>query len=168
MEYSSTSNNNYPASNEIYTFNSSQQNQHHEIAISDEGSIFLTTNVGIVNIDSGVTNYIDYPTGVSTTSGHSKYKQIAVDSNGDLHLISYHSDASRIFTWIYDVSSESWNSGLNSFPGSMVDVAPGRSSFAVDSSNQPHVAFMKGSGASDLASYVSYNYYDNTAQNWVT
>ena len=167
MEYSSTSNNNYPASNEIYTFNSSQQNQHHEIAISDEGSIFLTTNAGIVNIDAGVTSYIDYPTGVSTSSSHSKNKQIAVDSNGDLHLISYHSQAARLYTWIYDVSSQSWNSGLNSFPGSLGDIGPGRSSFTVDSSNQPHVAFMKGSSVSDLSSYVEYNYYDNTAQNWV-
>ncbi|GIR66864.1 MAG: hypothetical protein CM15mP71_0900 [Candidatus Poseidoniales archaeon] len=144
VEYSSTSNYNYPASNEIYTFNSSQQNQHHEIAISDEGSIFLTTNVNIVNIDAGVTSYIDYPTGVSTSSSHSENKQIAVDSNGDLHLISYHSQAARIYTWIYDVSNESWNSGLNSFPGSLGDVGPGRSSLTVDSSNQPHVAFMKG------------------------
>ena len=167
MEYSSTSNNDYPASNEIYTFNSSQQNQHHEIAISDEGSIFLTTNAGIVNIDAGVTSYIDYPTGVSTSSSHSKNKQIAVDSNGDLHLISYHSQAARLYTWIYDVSSQSWNSGLDSFPGSLGDIGPGRSSFTVDSSNQPHVAFMKGSSASDVSSYVTYSYYDNTAQNWV-
>ncbi len=120
-----------------------------------------------MNIDSGVTSYIDYPTGVSTSSSHSKNKQIAVDSNGDLHLISYHSQASRIYTWVYDVSSESWNSGLDSFPGSQSDVGPGRSSFTVDSSNQPHVAFMKGSSPSDVSSYVTYNYYDNTAQNWV-
>ena len=168
MEYSSTSNYDYPASNEIYTFNSSQQNQHHEIAISDEGSIFLTTNAGIVNIDAGVTSYIDYPTGVSTSSSDSENKQIAVDSNGDLHLISYHSQAARIYTWIYDVSSESWNSGLDSFPGSLSDVGPGRSSFTVDSSNQPHVAFMKGTSASDASSYVTYSYYDNNAQNWVS
>ena len=168
MEYSSTSNNNHPASNDIYTFNSSQQNQHHEIAISDEGSIFLTTNENIVNIDAGVTSYIDYPTGVSTSSSHSENKQIAVDSNGDLHLISYHSQAARIYTWIYDVSSESWNSGLNSFPGSLGDVGPGRSSFTVDSSNQPHVAFMKGAYASDVSSYVTYSYYDNSGQNWVS
>ena len=85
-----------------------------------------------------------------------------------MHLISYHSQAARIYTWIYDVSSESWNSGLNSFPGSLGDVGPGRSSFTVDSSNQPHVAFMKGASASDVSSYVTYNYYDNTAQNWVS
>ena len=121
-----------------------------------------------MNIDSGVTSYIDYPTGVSTVQSQSKHKQIAVDSNGDLHLISYHSQAARIYTWIYDVSSESWNSGLNSFPGSMGDIGPGRSSFTVDSSNQPHVAFMKGTSYSNADAYVTYNFYDNTAQNWVT
>ena len=168
VEYSGTSDYDAPDYDVFYTFNSSQQNQHHEIAISDEGSIFLTTNAGIVNIDSGVTSYIDYPTGVSTVHSQSKHKQIAVDSNGDLHLISYHSQASRIYTWIYDVSSGSWNSGLNSFPGSMGDIGPGRSSFTVDSSNQPHVAFMKGTSYSNADAYVTYNFYDITAQNWVT
>ena len=168
VEYSGTSDYDAPDYDVFYTFNASQQNQHHEIAISDEGSIFLTTNAGIVNIDSGVTSYIDYPTGVSTVQSQSKHKQIAVDSNGDLHLISYHSQAARIYTWIYDVSSESWNSGLNSFPGSMGDIGPGRSSFTVDSSNQPHVAFMKGTSYSNADAYVTYNFYDSTAQNWVT
>ena len=157
-----------PTGNEIYTFNTSQQNQHHEIAISDEGSIFLTTNLGVVNIDSGVTKYIDYPNGVDVGVNTAKYKQIAVDSNGDLHLLSYHSQAARLYTWIYDETNESWNSGLDSFPGTFSDVGPGRSSFKVDSSNQPHVAFMKGANYYDSSSYVTYNYYDNTAQNWVT
>ncbi|MBT5184526.1 MAG: hypothetical protein HOM47_05080, partial [Euryarchaeota archaeon] len=172
LEYNAGISSSNPSSSTIYTFNQTnpinrQDNQHHEIAISDEGSIFLTTNTSIVNIDGGVTNYIDYPSGVSLQASDSKNKQIAVDSNGDLHLISYHTQASRIYTWIYDVSSESWNSGLNSFPGSLGDVGPGRSSFTVDSSNQPHVAFMKGASTTDSTSYVSYDYYDNAGQNWV-
>ena len=57
---------------------------------------------------------------------------------------------------------------MNSFPGSMGDIGPGRSSFTVDSSNQPHVAFMKGTSYSNADAYVTYNFYDSTAQNWVT
>ena len=172
LEYNAGSTSASPSSSTIYQFNQYPQtpiqiNQHHEIAISDEGSIFLTANSSIVNIDGGVTNYIDYPSGVDLSVSSSKNKQIAVDSNGDLHLISYHTQATRIYTWIYDVSSESWNSGLNSFPGSLGDVGPGRSSFTVDSSNQPHVAFMKGASATDATSHVSYDYYDNAGQNWV-
>ena len=160
--------NSNPSYDTIYDFNATNthNNQHHEIAISDDGSIFMTVHEYIVNIENGVVSYIDYPSGVSTVASHAKYKQIAVDSNGDLHLISYVPQVSRIYTWIYDVSSESWNAGLNSFPGSYDSIGPGRSSFAVDSSNQPHVALMIGSSNSDDLSYLSYSYYDNTAQAW--
>ena len=69
LEYNPGSSSASPSSSIIYTFNQTnnqnrQDNQHHEIAISDEGSIFLTANSSIVNIDGGVTNYIDYPSGV--------------------------------------------------------------------------------------------------------
>ena len=118
----------------------------------------MTTHDMIVSISSSGETEIAYPSGVSNSTSDASYKQIAVDSNGDVHLLAYHEVASRIYTWIYDTSSESWNSGIDSGSGSVGDVGPGRSSFAVDSSNQPHLAMMKGSSLTDSNSYVCLLY----------
>ena len=65
----------------------------------------MTTHDEIVSISpSGITSEIAYPTGVSTSTSHAKHKQIAVDSNLDIHLLAYHDSATRLYTWIYDTS----------------------------------------------------------------
>ena len=163
--YSSTT----PSSNLVYTFDSNHDDYYHDISIAPDGTVYMTSHDEIVSIStSNAVTGITYPSGVSNSTAKASYKQISVDSNGDLHLLAYHDSASRIYTWIYDTSSSSWSSGLDSGSGSITDVGPGRSSFTVDSNAQPHVAFMKGSSVSDTNSFVTYSYYDNAGSNWVT
>ena len=153
----------------IYTFDSDHDDQHHDLSVASDGTVYMTTHDELVSISpGGIASEIAYPTGVSTSTSYAKHKQIAVDSNLDIHLLAYHDNATRIYTWIYDTSSGTWNSGLDSASGSLLDVGPGRTSFTVDSSNQPHIAFMKGSSATDLNSFVTYQYYDNSGSNWIT
>jgi len=182
-EYNAATNPTY-GNSQVYTFNSSEQSNQHNMAVSEDGDVYLTTSDSIVQIEKGhlygsyssVTNnnelvsYIQYPDGVlnSTTGyGLGAYKQIEVDSNGNIHLLALHNVANRIYTWIYDIATDSWNSGLDSFPGAHGSIQPGRSSFSLDSSNQPHVVLMKGTSSSSADSSISYSFYDNTAQNWV-
>ena len=170
LEYSSsTSSSTTPSSNLVYTFDSNHDDYYHDISIAPDGTVYMTSHDEIVSIStSNAVTGITYPSGVSNSTTNADYKQISVDSNGDLHLLAYHDSASRIYTWIYDTSSSSWSSGLDSGSGSITDVGPGRSSFTVDSNAQPHVAFMKGSSVSDTNSFVTYSYYDNAGSNWVT
>ena len=153
----------------IYTFDSDHDDQHHDLSVASDGTVYMTTHDEIVSISpGGIASEIAYPTGVSTSTSYAKHKQIAVDSNLDIHLLAYHDNATRIYTWIYDTSSGTWNSGLDAASGSLIDVGPGRTSFTVDSSNQPHIAFMKGSSVTDVNSFVTYQYYDNSGSNWIT
>jgi alpha-tubulin suppressor-like RCC1 family protein/predicted flap endonuclease-1-like 5' DNA nuclease len=168
LNYNSNVNHVSNSPSEIYTFDITHVDQHHDLSISSDGTVYMTTHDMIVRISSSGETEIAYPSGVSNSTSDASYKQIAVDSNGDVHLLAYHEVASRIYTWIYDTSSESWNSGIDSGSGSVSDVGPGRSSFAVDSSNQPHLALMKGSSATDSNSYLTYQFYDNSGSNWVS
>ena len=170
LKYTSNLNHVSNSPSEIYSFDSAHDNQHHDLSIAPDGTVYMTTHDMIVSISSSGETEIAYPSGVSNSTSDASYKQIAVDSNGDVHLLAYHEVASRIYTWIYDTSSESWNSGIDSGSGSVGDVGPGRSSFAVDSSNQPHLAMMKGSSLTDSNSYVTYQFYDNSGSppNWVS
>ncbi|MBA88500.1 MAG: hypothetical protein CMB16_04460 [Euryarchaeota archaeon] len=152
----------------VYTFDTNHEGQHHDLSVATDGTVYMTTHDEIVRISpGGITSEIAYPTGVSTSTLNAEYKQIAVDSNLDIHLLAYHESATRIYTWIYDTSSGTWNSGIDAGSGTVSDVGPGRSSFTVDSSNQPHMALMKGSGPNDANSFVTYQYYDNSGSNWI-
>ena len=152
----------------VYTFDTNHDDQHHDLSVASDGTVYMTTHDEIVRISpGGITSEIAYPSGVSTSTSNAEYKQIAVDSNLDIHLLAYHESATRIYTWIYDTSSGTWNSGIDAGSGTVSDVGPGRSSFTVDSSNQPHMALMKGSGPTDANSFVTYQYYDNSGSNWI-
>ena len=170
LEYGSGTNSyTNPSSNLVHTFDNNHDDYYHDISIAPDGTVYMTAHDEIVSIStSNAVTGISYPSGVSNTTTNADYKQIIVDSNGDLHLLAYHDLASRIYTWVYDTSSNSWNSGLDAGSGSITDVGPGRSSFTVDSNAQPHIAFMKGSSATDTNSFVTYSYYDSTGSNWVT
>ncbi|RJU88834.1 MAG: hypothetical protein DWC02_01195, partial [Candidatus Poseidoniales archaeon] len=170
IEFSSTIQNYiYSQRDIIYSFDLSHDDQHHDLSIAPDGTVYMTTHDKIVSVSQGgqVTD-IAYPSGVNNTTSYAANKQIAVDSNGDVHLLAFHDVANRIYTWVYDTNSNSWNSGLDSGSGSITDVQPGRSSFTVDSNSQPHVAFMKGSHSTDSNSFVTYAYYDNSGSNWIT
>ena len=147
LEYGSgTSSSTSPGSTLVYTFDSNHDDYYHDISIAPDGTVYMTAHDEIVSIStSDAVTGISYPSGVSNSTTNADYKQISVDSNGDVHLLAYHDLANRIYTWIYDTSSSSWSSGIDSGSGSITDVGPGRSSFAVDSNAQPHIAFMKGS-----------------------
>ncbi|MGY8746037.1 MAG: putative Ig domain-containing protein, partial [Candidatus Poseidoniales archaeon] len=154
-----------------YTFNSTDQSGHHDMAVSEDAIVYLTSSDSIVSVAlDNEASHIEYPDGVSNTSGsysQAMYKQIAVDSNGDIHLLAHHKDANRIYTWIYDLGTNSWNAGIDSFPGDGASIGPGRSSLKVDSNNQPHVALMKGASTTSQDSSVMYSFYDMNAGNWV-
>ena len=169
LEYGSgTSLGTIPGSNLVYTFDSNRDDYYHDISIAPDGTVYMTSHDEIVSIStSNAVTGISYPSGVSNSTTNADYKQISVDSNGDIHLLAYHDLANRIYTWIYDTSSSSWSSGIDSGSGSITDVGPGRSSFTVDSNAQPHVAFMKGSSVTDTNSFVTYSYYDNSGSNWI-
>ena len=166
---SGTSSSTSPGSTLVYTFDNNHDDYYHDISIAPDGTVYMTAHDEIVSIStSNAATGISYPSGVSNSTTNADYKQISVDSNGDVHLLAYHDLANRIYTWIYDTSSSSWSSGIDSGSGSITDVGPGRSSFTVDSNAQPHIAFMKGSGTSDANSFVTYSYYDNSGSNWIT
>ena len=169
LEFGSSASSFYSNPALIYTFDTNHDDQYHDLEVASDGTVYMTTHDGIVSISpGGITSEIAYPSGVSISTTHAKNKQIAVDSNRDIHLLAYHENATRIYTWIYDTTSKTWDSGLNAGSGSVLDVGPGRTSFAVDSSNQPHIAFMKGSNYNDASSFVTYQYYDNSGSNWIT
>ena len=171
LEYGSGTNFAYtnPSSNLVHTFDNNHDDYYHDISIAPDGTVYMTAHDEIVSIStSNAVTGISYPSGVSNSTTNADYKQISVDSNGDIHLLAYHDLALRIYTWVYDTSSNSWNSGLDAGSGSITDVGPGRSSFTVDSNAQPHIAFMKGSSATDTNSFVTYSYYDSAGSNWVT
>ncbi len=171
LEYGSGTNFAYtnPSSNLVHTFDNNHDDYYHDISIAPDGTVYMTAHDEIVSIStSNAVTGISYPSGVSNSTTNADYKQISVDSNGDIHLLAYHDLALRIYTWVYDTSSNSWNSGLDAGSGSITDVGPGRSSLTVDSNTQPHIAFMKGSSATDTNSFVTYSYYDNSGSNWIT
>ncbi|MFL2981628.1 MAG: putative Ig domain-containing protein, partial [Candidatus Poseidoniaceae archaeon] len=166
---SGTSSSTSPGSTLVYTFDNNHDDYYHDISIAPDGTVYMTAHDEIVSIStSNAATGISYPSGVSNSTTNADYKQISVDSNGDIHLLAYHDLALRIYTWIYDTSSSSWSSGIDSGSGSITDVGPGRSSFTVDSNAQPHIAFMKGSSVTDTNSFVTYSYYDNSGSNWIT